>query len=355
MSVIYHILGADIPQHNQTVLRFFQQDILPELPDPQHRFWVVGKGLSATFPDLTLREFESKKAIASALVALAATEPYAKFVLHGQFNIWIWLAIWACKLPACRLVWHVWGADLYQSSTDWKFKLFYPLRRHIQKRLPAIWATRGDLDYVWKTIRPPQPQDRLIYFPTRLDPISPSPQTQPPQGELKVLLGNSGDPANRHIEALTLLQQQLGRNIKLIIPMGYPSGNEAYIQRVETVGKRLFPAENLQILRQRLDFAEYQQILSACDLGYFHFERQQGIGTICLLIQHNIPLALHRNNPFCLDMQAENVPFLCCDTLSAEQINATRQALCGLDKTKIGFFPPNYQTGWIEGIKGCYL
>nr|WP_275672505.1 TDP-N-acetylfucosamine:lipid II N-acetylfucosaminyltransferase [Mannheimia haemolytica] len=63
----------------------------------------------------------------------------------------MWLAIALGRLPTTNLIWHIWGADLYEMATSWKFKLFYPFRRVAQQKSyrfgqqEAIWIICGEI------------------------------------------------------------------------------------------------------------------------------------------------------------------------------------------------------------------
>lgn len=356
MRTIYHILGSDIPHHNNRVLDFFQNELLPDLPEPQHIFYVVSQE-DLDYSQLNLKCFRDKKSLAKAVIFTAKQDPTAFFILHGQYNLWIWFALFYGKLPACRTAWHIWGADLYETVSTWKAKLFYAFRRRVQKKIPQVWATQGDLHYFWQHIRPKNDRDRLIYFPTKMFSLNNDnadffplrenfPKKSRVGGDITILLGNSGDRSNNHIQALNQIYQQLGAGVRLILPMGYPVNNESYIREVETYAKRLFSQENLQILREKIDFADYLKILTACDLGYFNFERQQGVGTICLLIQQKIPFVLNPHNPFIWDLKTNKVPFLQSDDLSIEQIVQTKAALSQIDTSQLNFFPERYRQMW---------
>ncbi|MCV5961057.1 TDP-N-acetylfucosamine:lipid II N-acetylfucosaminyltransferase, partial [Escherichia coli] len=82
---------------------------------------------------------------------------------------------------------------------------------------------------------------------------------------------------------------QYGTRAKVIIPMGYPENNHVYIDEVTQAASQLLPYNQVEILRDKLVFDDYLALLKTCNLGYFIFHRQQGIGTLCLLIQFAIP------------------------------------------------------------------
>lgn len=342
--MIYHILGADILHHNRTLLAFFQEMRLAEWAG-QSLFYVVSQDdLAAEFPALSIRRFAGKMQLAKAVVEAAKSQPQAKFVLHGQFNFPLWLAILCGRLPGERCAWHVWGADLYEHSTAWRFRLAYPIRRAAQRKMAQIWATRGDLQFANSLLKRKGEQDQLLYFPSKMP--AELPQQSEERSQLTILLGNSGDRANRHLQGLDDIHRQFGSQVRVIIPMGYPVQNHAYVEAVAAHSKRLFPAENVQILTQKLAFEAYLAILAQCDVGLFLFKRQQGIGTICALLTMNIPVILAKENPFCVDMQAEQIPFLFSGCVNQAAIQATKQQLAALDKGHIRFFPPNYLPLW---------
>ena len=84
MTALIHVLGSDIPHHNQTVLRFFNDELAA---DPQaRRFLVVGDEASVRdgYPALDITCYPGKKALAQLSMQLVLKQKIAQYLLKSR-------------------------------------------------------------------------------------------------------------------------------------------------------------------------------------------------------------------------------------------------------------------------------
>lgn len=355
MQNLMHVLGADIPHHNSTLLAFFEQLAEQRKLHFQLSFLVVSQQQLNTdkYPHLVIQQFRTQISLASKVIKLAKNSQQ-RFFFHGQYNGWIWLALLGRQLRGSQIYWHIWGADFYETSEEVIYRWFYQLRRLVQGSIQEVFATEGDANEYLQ--RYPNGKVSRLYFPA---PPASAPRVIREKAnkkqQLTILLGNSGDPSNRHLEGLTQICRLFGPLAKIVLPMGYPNNNENYIAKVERQALAIFPANQVIVLRDKLNLADFQQLIASCDLGYFPFERQQGVGTLCLLINYHIPIVLNRKNRFWQDLVSEQLPVLFdTDIITTTVIEETRRLMRQRDKKRIRFMYPGYEADWILILRRLY-
>ena len=218
-----------------------------------------------------------------------------------------------------KIVWFAWGKDLYEYPQDKPFiniELYSPITKnnisqHINKSSPLkikdflrdyflkkiihkIDFFSGVLPGEYKMISkyPCFRAKEVVFHYTEFNtfPISYSPQTK---GN-NILIGNSGDPSNNHLDIIDKLSKyNLGERY-IYIPLSY-GGNIEYIQSVINRGKEIWGRRFIPLL-EFMPINEYEKNLNSCGYLIFGHERQQAIGNIGIGLRNRCKIFLSKTS-----------------------------------------------------------
>lgn len=282
--MILHVAGLDkfIPP--------FVKLIKEEFEEEKHQFWFTG-----SVQKYPVEQSESVYVCGGGIWRKLAG--YAKLVkqlhcarkvmLHGLFNIRVVLVLALCPwvLPKCH--WIIWGGDLYQfrkASNTWQSRIKEALRRFVIRRFGhLVTYIEGDVELArqWYGAKGTH-HECIMYLSNVVDPkmiMEPGPAFD--HDGLNILLGNSADPSNNHIEALERLLPFKDQPFKIYAPLSY--GDQSHAKKVISQGKAWF-GDKFVPMTDFMPFEQYLEFLTSIDIAIFNHQRQQAMGnTITLL------------------------------------------------------------------------
>ncbi|MBL3554929.1 MULTISPECIES: TDP-N-acetylfucosamine:lipid II N-acetylfucosaminyltransferase [Marinobacter] len=282
--MILHVATLDkfIPPFVKFVQREFQEE--------RHQFWFTGS--VEKYPvEQSETVFVCKNGFWSELVGYAklvrTLHSARKVMLHGLFNIRVVAILALCPwiLPKCH--WIIWGGDLYQykqASNELKSRIKEALRYSVIRRMGhLVTCIEGDVDLArqWYGALGTH-HECLVYLSNVVDPqLAVEVALNRKKSRLNILLGNSADPGNNHIEAFERLLAYKGQNIKIYAPLSY--GDEDYANKVIAQGHAWF-GDKFVPMTDFMPFEQYLEFLKSVDIAIFNHRRQQAMGnTITLL------------------------------------------------------------------------
>ncbi|WP_355662375.1 TDP-N-acetylfucosamine:lipid II N-acetylfucosaminyltransferase [Halomonas salifodinae] len=211
-----------------------------------------------------------------------------KVILHGLFNIKVVLLLALCPWLLSKCYWVIWGGDLYQYKSAKKSLLSWVkegLRRFVISRIGhLITYIEGDIELArqWYGAKGTH-HECLMYLSNVVDSsLIAEPLGRPKDdASLNILVGNSADPSNNHLEVLERLLPYKDENIKIYIPLSY--GDQGHADKVIKLGKSWF-GEKLVPVTDFMPYETYVEFLKSIDISVFNHRRQQAMGnTITLL------------------------------------------------------------------------
>lgn len=186
---------------------------------------------------------------------------------------------------AHKSYWVIWGKDLYfyrvLSEKRFYHSIYEFFRRKVIKEIRHI-VTYNDGDYklAKEWYGTSATQHRCFMYPSNL-----YNNVQPPTPKnskiISILVGNSADPSNNHLEAFSVLEKFKDENIQIIAPLSY--GNKKYANEVIKAGHRIF-GDKFKPYLEMIPYAEYLELLGRVEIGIFAHRRQQAMGNITTLL-----------------------------------------------------------------------
>ena len=110
----------------------------------------------------------------------------------------------------------------------------------------------------------------------------------------RILLGNSNDPSNNHLDILCRLND-IGVKYEVVVPFSYPNNNLKYVQYVLDYSKNL---KNLKIsfLQDFMPYDEYFRVVKSCQTAIFGHVRQQAVGNISYMMNSGKNVFLYKDS-----------------------------------------------------------
>jgi dTDP-N-acetylfucosamine:lipid II N-acetylfucosaminyltransferase len=186
-----------------------------------------------------------------------------------------------------KATWIIWGGDVYihrEGRENFRKTVYEYLRRRMIRRIPLIASfIPGDFEIVRKVY-----DSKATYlqsaYPIPVDFMTREfkHDTTADKKEIRILVGNSGNESNNHIEILKILDFLKNADVRIVCPLSY-SGNNEYISLVVTEGRKIF-GEKFEPLMTILKTDHYLDLLAGIDIAVMNHERQQGLGNILPLM-----------------------------------------------------------------------
>lgn len=278
MEKILHIF-CGTHHHNVSIIRYFNELLLP---DTVHRFLIFdpnGKISCYDEFEIGVHFFRGNKDLFSWLRTYH--HEYDEVLFHGFFNHTLWELLQEDVLFCNKSNWLMFGADLlmdlYFKEDDPVFVKTTSIRKKCVPALHSVFSNIcSSIDDDICSAKYGKPMIFLKYayyenYNVHFHALPESLASFLSDGYI-VIVGNSADKTNRHIELISQVHQKWP-NAKILCPMTYSGSNE-YIDSVVKHGKQCF-GDRFYPLLDMLPKDAYFYALTLCHALLLGHQRQQ--------------------------------------------------------------------------------
>jgi len=229
-----------------------------------------------------------------------------------------------------KIIWLSWGSDIYMLP-KFRNKLY---KKETQRLLNRINSKIFNLDYISRIVLGKYKKQIKAY--NRIDYCAPVIKQDLElingeynlkiklanfsYGDLKyylgkdiektiagnnILIGNSADFSNNHVEAFDLIKDIKLNNSKIIVPLSY-GGNTRYSEEVQKIGRKLL-SNDFNPLTNLIPLDDYRELLFSCSVAIMNHTRQQALGNIIMLLWMGVKIFFDESNPVYLHFINNNI------------------------------------------------
>lgn len=142
-----------------------------------------------------------------------------------------------------------------------------------------------------------------------------------------ILIGNSANYSNNHLEAFDLVGKIGIGNRRIIVPLSY--GDSKYGDFIHSSGDRMF-GQGFTPLRQFIPLERYTRTLQGCGIVIMNHYRQQAIGNVLAMIWMGAKVYLNESSTFYHYMKRLGVKVYSVDT---DLISSNAEVFANLDES----------------------
>ncbi|MTI53431.1 TDP-N-acetylfucosamine:lipid II N-acetylfucosaminyltransferase [Geosporobacter ferrireducens] len=289
----------------------FMHFINQHFPNDEHMFVIVGDKMQKlkmiTTDDIANVEILDLKCDLSRLLELINT--CTKIFIHYLSDYFCEIV---CKFDIKKpIYWPIWGGDLYYHID---YEIYDPLTKKLLEKLGFNMnskVNKNSISHIFRraTIR------KIKYCLNTIDEdfdilkenfitnakcmkfAYPNPVEKVNMDDMNeiyerysylkgnyehiILVGNSPDPSNNHLDIFHKLKSLRLKDYCVIVPLSY-GGNDAYIRAIINEGKKNFGNRFIP-LTEYMEPSEYYKLLNQVDVAIYYHNRQQAVGNIRLL------------------------------------------------------------------------
>lgn len=289
---IIHIMSSDTSIHNRNIVKMINES--SKFIPSRHAFYFMFEGENDE-----LRKYGNcfyNRNVDSVSKLIQFLDEADILIMHG-LNIQWWLLYFIPRKKLKKMVWVVWGHDLYIIES--KNKLINYLKEIRWKlfcfRLKKIRAVGIGFKYDSLRIHESLRNVEILnmpYFQGDLSDYSQYQESIKSNHATKIMVGHASFEYLNHLEILEKLSKYKNENIIISLVLVYgPSG---YAETVINKAISLFGMKKVEIIDKKMPYEQYVQYLKTVDIAILDYKHQAALGNFYLLCLFGKKMYLHK-------------------------------------------------------------